>query len=68
MITSWHFKALEDLNRNIAHIAKESPQNAILVLEALTALADSLVDMPYKYPKEPVYNQENVRFVTKWSF
>ena len=68
MTISWHTKAIEDLNTNIAHIAKESPQNALHILETLTILADSLGDMPYKYPKEPVYNRENVRFVSKWSF
>ena len=68
MTINWHTKAVDDLNGNIAYIATKSPQNALHVLETLTALADSLADMPYKYPKEPVYNRENVRFVAKWSF
>jgi len=68
MTINWHSKAVDDLNRNIAHIAKESPQNALQVLEKLTLLAESLENMPYKYPKEPVYDRENVRFVAKWSF
>ena len=68
MTINWHAKAVDDLNRNIKHIEEESPQNALHVLKTLTGLADSLVDMPYKYPKEPVYNKENIRFVSKWSF
>lgn len=68
MTISWHSKAVEDLNKNIAYIGSKSPQNALHVLKTLTELADSLVHIPTKYPVEPVYNSENVRFVTKWSF
>jgi plasmid stabilization system protein ParE len=68
MKISWNSKALDDLNSNISHIAGNSPQNALHVLNTLTELAESLVYMPYKYPKEPTYNIENIRFVTKWSF
>ncbi len=68
MRISWHSKAVEDLNKNIAYIATKSPQNALHVLKTLTMLADSLAHMPSRYPVEPVYNSENVRFVTKWSF
>ncbi|MEW4923928.1 type II toxin-antitoxin system RelE/ParE family toxin [Algibacter sp. 2305UL17-15] len=68
MTINWHSKAVDDLNKNIQYIATKSPQNAMHVLKTLTELADTLALMPYKYPKEPVYNSENIRFVTKWSF
>lgn len=68
MTIDWHSKAVDDLTENIAYIATKSPKNALHVLETLTALADSLGTMPFKYPKEPVYNSENIRFVSKWSF
>lgn len=68
MKISWHSKAVDDLRENIGHMAQRKPQNALLVLKALTKLCDSLQDKPYKYPLEPVYNSENIRFVTKWSF
>lgn len=68
MTINWHSKAVEDLNDNVKYIASKSPQNALHVLKTLTALAESLGNMPHKYPIEPVYNSENVRFVTKWSF
>lgn len=68
MIISWHSKAVDDLNENIRHIAIKSPQNALHVLKTLTTLCDDLDKMPYKYPKEPIYNSESIRFVTKWSF
>lgn len=31
-------------------------------------IADSLEFMPYKFPKEPFINKENIRFVPKWNF
>lgn len=68
MIINWHSKAVEDLNQNIAYISTKSPQNALHVLKTITELCDGLGNMPYKYPMEPVYNSESIRFVTKWSF
>lgn len=64
----WHNKASQDLNENIRYISKQSPQNAILVLNTLTDLADSLKILPFRNPIEPVYNKENIRFIAKWSF
>ena len=64
----WYNKAEQDLNESIAFIAMDSPKNAIKVLDEIVFLVDSLPLFPYKYPKEPIYNKENIRFVTKWSF
>ena len=64
----WHDKAYNDLYENVGYIAKESPQNARHVLNTLLQLGESLGNMPYKYPKEPVYNAENVRFVIQWHY
>ena len=64
----WYSKAEQDLSNNIAFIAQNSPENAIKVLEEIMLLTDSLLLFPYKYPKEPIYNVENIRFVSKWSY
>jgi plasmid stabilization system protein ParE len=64
----WDSKANQDLNDNISHIAKQSTQNALMVLDTLLALPNSLKKFPYSYPIEPFYNKENIRFITKWSF
>jgi len=64
----WYSKTNNDLNQNIGRIAKNSPQNALMVLEEIINLVDSLSVFPYKYPKEPIYDTENIRFITKWSF
>ena len=64
----WHNRASQDLNDNIKYIAKSSPQNAIMVLNKLTDLVDSLNTLPFRYPVEPIYNKDNIRFIAKWSF
>ena len=64
----WDSKANIDLTENIKYIAKKSPQNALMVLDTLLELPNSLIKFPYSYPIEPFYNDENVRFITKWSF
>lgn len=64
----WYSKAEQDLSNNISFIALNSQENATKVLEEIMSVIDSLPLFPYKYPKEPVYNTENIRFVTKWSY
>jgi len=64
----WYNKAEQDLSNNIAFIALNSPENAIKVLEEILSLVNSLSSFPYKYPKEPIYNVGNIRFVSKWSY
>ena len=39
-----------------------------MVIETLLELGESVKNMPYKYPKEPHINQENIRFIPKWNF
>jgi len=64
----WHSRATQDLNKSIQFISERSPQNALVVLDSLLKLIDSLSVFPYKYPMEPIYNNKDIRFVTKWSF
>lgn len=67
MTTIWENKAVKELNEAIAFIAVNSPQNALMVLDRFLALSETLGFMPYKYPKEPHYNRENIRFTTKYN-
>lgn len=45
-----------------------SPQNEENVITELVSLAESISNMPFKYPKEPYFNDENIRFVPKWTY
>lgn len=64
----WDSKANKDLNDNIKYIAKQSPQNALMVLNTLLELPNTLKTFPFSFPVEPHYNNENIRYITKWSF
>jgi toxin ParE1/3/4 len=64
----WEDRAVFDLQNAISYIALHSPKNAEMVLDELVKLSETLSNMPYKFPKEPYYNKENIRFVSKWSF
>ena len=68
MKIKWHIRAMEDLNDNINYITKQSPKNAKKVLDTLTKLTDNLIVFPFAYPKEPIFNKDNIRFIVKWSF
>lgn len=67
MLIVWEDEALNELNDAIAFIANKSPQNAIMVLDGLLELAETLGNMPMKFSKEPNYNKEDIRYITKYN-
>lgn len=64
----WGKRAETDLFLSIGFITKENPINAEKVLVEIIELSKSLSDSPYKYPKEPIYSDENVRVVPIYSY
>ncbi|MRJ07673.1 type II toxin-antitoxin system RelE/ParE family toxin [Ornithobacterium rhinotracheale] len=68
MLTIWTKTAEKDLFNLIGYIHKDSPQNAQMVLNKIEALVDSLGQMPFKYPKELIYNDDSVRYAVLYSF
>jgi len=64
----WNKRAEKDLYLSISYIAKESPKNAGKVLKKIIALSKGLALYPLKYPKDPIYNNERVRFAIIYSF
>ena len=62
----WRKKASDELEAIYNYIAKESPQNAILVFNKIYSLAASLALFPEKYPVEPAFNNPAVRFAVVW--
>ncbi|HEY6141800.1 MAG TPA: type II toxin-antitoxin system RelE/ParE family toxin [Flavobacterium sp.] len=64
----WRKKASDELEVIYKYIKKESPQNAVLVFNAIYDLAISLPNFPYKFPIEPIINIEKVRYAVVWSF
>lgn len=64
----WRKKAANELQDIYNYIKKESPQNAVLVFNSVYDLAISLIDFPFKFPKESTINIEKVRFAVIYSY
>lgn len=64
----WSRTAERDLFTIIGYINERSPQNAKKVLTKIKDFANTLNDFVYKYPKEPIYNKENVRYAVIYSY
>ena len=64
----WSKASLESLETIYTFIFQNSPQNAEMVVETLLNLGDDLRKFPYKNPKEPLFNDEAIRFFPKWNF
>ena len=64
----WESRAEQELQDIYDYIFLDSPQNAENVINELVAISESIPNMPYKYPKEPYFNDDNIRFVPKWSY
>jgi plasmid stabilization system protein ParE len=67
MQINWYNRAVTDFEDITDYIHAQSPQNAVMVYNTVTELVETLPLFPFKYPKEPTYNHENIRFVVKWS-
>ncbi|MFH6961356.1 type II toxin-antitoxin system RelE/ParE family toxin [Flavobacterium plurextorum] len=64
----WESRAKQELQDIYDYIFLNSPQNAENVITELVSIAESISNMPFKYPKEPYFNDENIRFIPKWSY
>jgi plasmid stabilization system protein ParE len=64
----WSKIAERDLYIGIGYIAQDSREQALKVLSEVIALSKSLSQFPYKYPKEPLYNDESVRYTVIYSY
>lgn len=64
----WSDKSVGSLELIYDYIFEKSPQNAENVITTLLELGDSLNLFPEKFPKEPLFNDDNIRFFSKWNF
>jgi toxin ParE1/3/4 len=64
----WESRAKQELQDIYNYIFLNSPQNAKNIITELVSIAESISNMPFKYPKEPYFNDEKIRFVPKWSY
>ncbi len=64
----WSKASLDSLESIYSFIFFKSPQNAEMVIETLLILGDDLAKFPHRNPKEPLFNDENIRYFPKWNF
>lgn len=64
----WHPIAIENLHDIFEFIYEESPQNAVMVHQTLTQLADSVNIFPEKYPTDKRFKNSSHRFIPIWNF
>lgn len=64
----WESRAEKELQEIYDYIFLNSPQNAEKVINELISIAESVLNMSYKHPKEPYFNDENIRFIPKWNY
>ena len=64
----WSKASLDSLETIHNFIFKNSPQNAEMVVDTLLNLGDDLAKFPERNPREPLYNDESIRYFPKWNF
>ena len=64
----WSKASLDSLETIYNFIFENSPQNAEMVVDTLLNLGDDLAKFPEKNPREPLYNDESIRYFPKWNF
>lgn len=65
---NWSEEAIFSMQSIYDYIFEESPQNADLVVDTLFDLGEKLNIFPEKNPKEPMYNDEKIRFFPNWNY
>ncbi len=64
----WSKASLDSLKTIHNFISQNSPQNAEMVVETLLKLGDDLAKFPERNPREPLFNDESIRYFPKWNF
>ncbi len=64
----WSKASLDSLETIYNFIFENSPQNAEMVVDTLLNLGDDLAKFPERNPREPLYNDESIRYFPKWNF
>ena len=64
----WSKASLDSLETIHNFIFQNSPQNAEMVVDTLLNLGDDLAKFPERNPREPLFNDEAIRYFPKWNF
>ena len=64
----WSKASLDSLEIIYNFIFENSSQNAEMVVDTLLNLGDDLAKFPERNPREPLFNDESIRYFPKWNF
>lgn len=64
----WSKASLDSLETIHNFIFQNSPQNAEMVVDTLLNLGDDLAKFPERNPREPLFNDDTIRYFPKWNF
>ena len=64
----WSKASLDSLETIYNFIFENSPQNAEMVVDTLLNLGDDLAKFPERNPREPLFNDDTIRYFPKWNF
>lgn len=64
----WSKNSLDSLQSIYNYIFENSPQNTEKLVATLLDLGDGLAIFPESNPKEPLFNDDTIRYFPKWNF
>lgn len=64
----WSKASLDSLEIIYNFIFENSSQNAEMVVDTLLNLGDDLAKFPERNPREPLFNDDTIRYFSKWNF
>lgn len=64
----WSESASDSLAKIYFYIMLDSPQNAVMVIDKIIELAETLQDSRFQYAIDPIINKEKFRHITIWSY
>ena len=64
----WSKASLDSLEIIYNFIFENSSQNADMVVDTLLNLGDDLAKFPERNPREPLFNDDTIRYFPKWNF
>ena len=64
----WSKASLDSLETIYNFIFENSSQNAEMVVDTLLNLGDDLAKFPERNPREPLFNDDTIRYFPKWNF
>jgi len=68
MILLWSEEASNSLASIYYCILKDSPQNAVMVVDKIIDLAETLKNDNFEYAIDPIINKQKFRHISIWSY